>query len=277
MRYLQVAKILHEKCVLLMNSGSLSVHCANHGDGTGRVGGSEEPSNATATATSTTFSATTSASASTSTTLSTTTSTSISASADPQVSLCKGSAARSTPCNLNIEDGLKLTDAALGAGKSSIVLYYSDMWTSTASPTAAEVLDGSKVIIAFEDGRVRIMLLQFTNYGRLAVAPCVLFDFQNQPNTFSAVQRLCVCPWVTRTTQSTSFELIAYSAADNFISHWRLILKDEMISPIDGEECNTRDSSIQVQVPESDPESILCCGVRKMSEEYPLNFHATLI
>lgn len=254
MRFLQVAKILHRKCVILVNSGSLSVHSDDHGNGTGKVGGSDETFTTTTTSTATS----TLASTTPSTTTYTSTSTSICASADPQVSLCKVFAARSTAINPDIEEGLKLTDTALEAGMFSSVFYYSDMWTSTASPTAADAFDGNKIIIAFEDGRVRIILLQLTNNGRLAGAPCVLFDFQNQPNTFSAVQRLYVCPWVTRTTQSTSFELIAYSAADSSISYWRLILKDEMISPLENEECSARDSSIQVQ----DPESILCCGVR---------------
>jgi hypothetical protein len=158
---------------------------------------------------------------------------------------------------------LKLTDAALGAGRFSIVFYYSDMWPSTTSPTAAEIFDGNKIIIAFEDGRVRIMLLQLTSNGRFTVAPSVLFDFLNHPNTFSAVQRPYVCPWVTHTAQSTSFELITYSAVDNSFSHWRLKLRDEMISPVESDKGSTREFSVRVQDPESDPESILCRGVRE--------------
>ena len=156
------------------------------------------------------------------------------------------------------------------------VFYYSDMWPSTASPTAAEVFVGNKIILAFEDRRVRIMLLQLTNDGRLAAAPSVLFDFQNQPNPFSAVQRLYVCPWIDRTTQSTSFELITYSAADNSISYWRLKLRNKMILPLESDKGSTRDSSIQVQDQESDPESILCCGVREnetgVSSQLTCNF-----
>lgn len=231
--------------MLYVNSGSLSVHSENHGNDTGRVGGSDEPS----TTTNTTISA----------------SASMSASSDPQGSLCEGFADRSTASNLVTGKGLKVTDAAQEAGRLSNVSYYSEMWTSTALPSAAEVFDDNKIIIAFEDRRVRIILLQFTNNDRLAVAPCVLFDFQNQLNIFSAVQRLYVCPWVTRTTQSTTFELIAHSAADNSVSHWRLKLRDGMILPLESDKGSSRDSSIRFQDPESVPvpEYVQCRRVRE--------------
>ena len=142
----------------------------------------------------------------------------------------------------------------------SNVVYYSDMWTTTALPTAAETFDNDKIIIVFEDRRVRIIQLHFTSIDLFDGAPSVIYDFQNLPNISYAIQRLFVCPWVSRTVQSTSYELIIYSKNAS-MSHWHLQVSNKTIPIHVEEKCNTRDSSIQVQV----PESIMCRGVRNLS------------
>ena len=285
-----------------MNSKSLCVYSQNHGNIEEQIKSYDEPSattstttvTATTTASAATVTATTTASAATVTATTTTAATAtvtattttaatatvtatatatatvtaattnICASSANQRSLPSGSLLPNSAISsiADIENSLKDDNAVYKIERISNAVYYSEMWTTTALPTAAETFDDDKIIIVFEDRRVRILQLHFTSIDLFYGAPSVIFDFQNHPNisSVSAIQRLFICPWVSRTVQSTSYELIIYSK-DASMSHWHLQMSNKTI-PIHVEEwCNTRDSSSQVQV----PEFIMCRGVRNLS------------
>ena len=244
MGLLQVARIVRGKCVIFVNSGSLSVYSENHGNVTENKSDTDMPS------------------------ISTSISTSLCASSATTRLQSKRLLGNATLSSLGVEKDFATVDAALEAGRFSDVIHYRDMWSPSGSTTAAQILDFNKIAISFEDGRVRILLLQLNVNDFLAGAPSVLFDFQNHPDSSSAVQHLSVCPWVTRTVQSTSFELMTYST-DHFISHWHFKLRNVSIPSLDKDDSITRHSAIQVCDPlpvmglVPVPESILCRGVRQ--------------
>jgi hypothetical protein len=122
----------------------------------------------------------------------------------------------------------------------SVTLQFSDMWDDIVPPTSMKIYDQNKLIIAFRDGRIRVLLF-FDGFSTEKL-PMILFDFQINRDYKFSVNSFCICPWDID-SEEFGIELMLFSS-DDVLSHWRLQLQKDCVN--DNEEIskdNSDDSS----------------------------------
>lgn len=127
--------------------------------------------------------------------------------------------------NRGIKPGLKIPHGyPYKPEYKNITLSFKDMWDDSVPPTSMKIHDENKLVIAFRNGRIRVLL--FFNGFSTDKRPVILFDFQINRDYKYSVTSFCICPWDIN-NEEFGIELMLFSS-DDVLSHWRLQLQKDI-------------------------------------------------